>query len=146
MLFRIADAIRGKLQRNLGCRGEDLAHRYLRKRKYVIVARNYRPSSGAPGEIDLIARAGTKLIFVEVKMRSSNTISFPERAVDHEKQRHIIRAARDYARRAEVAWDDVRFDVIAITGEKNPVIEHFQDAFSGNAAFGANAAFGGPVG
>jgi len=129
MLFRIADAIRRRLQPDLGSRGEDLAHRYLRRRKYVIVARNYRPSSGAKGEIDLIARSGKQLIFIEVKTRSSNAISFPERAVDGEKQRHIIRVARDYARRANVEWGNVRFDVIAITGTDNPLIEHLKDAF-----------------
>ena len=56
MLFGIADAVRRRLRPNLGRQGEDLAHRYLRKKKYVIVARNYRPASGAPGEIDLIVR------------------------------------------------------------------------------------------
>ena len=130
MLFRIADAVRQKLRPDLGRRGEDLAHRYLRKRKYVVVARNYRPVSGAAGEIDLVVRRGEKLIFVEVKTRASNAVSFPERAVNHEKQRHIIRVARDYARRANVAWADVRFDVIAITGAKKPVVEHLKDAFS----------------
>ena len=129
MLFRIADAVRRRLQPDLGRLGEDLAHRYLRRHKYVIVARNYRPASGAPGEIDLIARAGRKLIIVEVKMRSSNAVSFPERAVDDQKQRYIIRTARDYARRAKVDWDDVRFDIIAITGVSEPVIEHLKDAF-----------------
>jgi putative endonuclease len=130
MLFRIADFIRARLDRNLGRRGEDLAHRYLRKKKYVIVARNYRPASGGKGEIDIIARMGSQVVFVEVKTRSSNTISFPERAVDQDKRRHLLRTARDYARRAEVKWDDVRFDVIAITGVRKPVIEHFQDAFA----------------
>jgi putative endonuclease len=130
MLFRIADFLRARLQRNLGRRGEDLAHRYLRRLKYVIVARNYCPPSGAKGEIDLIARDGGKLVFVEVKTRSSNATSYPERAVDDSKQRHIIRTARDYARRANVDWDDVRFDVIAITGVKKPAIEHLKDAFS----------------
>jgi len=129
MLFRIADAIRRRLRPDLGRRGEDLAHRYLRRRKYVIVARNYRPASGAKGEIDLIARSGTQLIFVEVKTRSSNAISFPERAVDSEKQRYLIRVAREYARRANVDWGNVRFDVIAITGADNPLIEHLKDAF-----------------
>jgi len=129
MLFRIADAIRRRLKPDLGRHGEDLAHRYLRRRKYVIVARNYRPASGAKGEIDLIARSGTQLIFVEVKTRSSNAISFPERAVDSEKQRYLIRVARDYARRANVDWANVRFDVIAITGADNPLIEHLKDAF-----------------
>jgi putative endonuclease len=129
MLFRIADFVRGRLRRDVGRQGEDLAHRYLRRQNYVIVARNYRPASGTPGEIDLIARSGRQLIFVEVKTRSSNATSFPERAVDDAKQRNIIRAARDYTRRANVAWDDVRFDVVAITGIKKPVIEHLKDAF-----------------
>jgi putative endonuclease len=129
MLFRIADWVRGRLRQDLGRRGEDLAHRYLRKRNYMIVARNYRPASGAPGEIDIIARRGPKLIFVEVKTRASDAISFPERAVDDKKRRTVIRAARDYARRADVAWEDVRFDVIAITGVKKTVIEHLPDAF-----------------
>jgi putative endonuclease len=130
MMFRIADAIRRKLRPDLGRQGEDQAHRYLRRHKYVIVARNYRPASGAKGEIDLIARTGARLVFVEVKTRSSSAISFPERAVDEQKQHHIIRTARDYARRANVNWDDVRFDVIAITGVKKPVIEHLKGAFS----------------
>jgi putative endonuclease len=129
MLFRIADWVRGRLQRDVGRWGEDLAHRYLRKRNYMIVARNYRPSSGAPGEIDIIARRGPKLIFVEVKTRASDAISFPERAVDDKKRRTVIRVARDYARRADVAWEDVRFDVVAITGLKKPAIEHWADAF-----------------
>lgn len=129
MLLRAADAIRWRLQRNLGRRGEDLAHRYLRSRKYVVVARNYRAASGARGEIDIIARDGTELVFVEVKTRRSNEISFPERAVDDQKQRYIMRAARDYARRASVDWANVRFDVVAITGIENPAIEHFKDAF-----------------
>ena len=129
MLFRIADFIRGKLRRDVGRWGEDVAHRYLRRRKYVVVARNYRPSSGAPGEIDLVARDGGKLVFVEVKTRASDEVSFPERSVDEAKQRHLVRTARDYARRANVCWGDVRFDVIAITGLRNPAIEHLQDAF-----------------
>src|SRR4051794_25122337 len=129
MIYRLAAALRWRLRRDLGRRGEDLAHDYLRRRKYLIVARNYRPASGAKGEIDLVARQGSKLIFVEVKMRASDTISYPERAVDDNKQRFIIRTARDYARRANVSWDEVRFDVIAITGVKRSVIQHFKDAF-----------------
>lgn len=135
MLFRIADALRHKLQiGDVGRRGEDLAHRYLRKRKFVIVARNYRPASGVPGEIDLIAREGSKLVFVEVKTRSSDAVAFPERAVDGSKQRALIRAGREYARRANVPWIDVRFDVIAITGLQKPRIEHFEDAFNSQPA------------
>jgi putative endonuclease len=130
MLYRLAAALRWNLRRDLGRRGEDLAHDYLRRRKYIIVARNYRPSTGARGEIDIIARDGTRLVFIEVKTRANDEVGFPERAVDDAKQRHILRTARDYARRANVEWSEVRFDVIAITGAKRPVIHHMQDAFS----------------
>jgi putative endonuclease len=129
MIYRLAAALRWRLRRDLGRRGEDLAHDFLRRRKYVIVARNYRPSTGSSVEIDIIARDAGQLVFVEVKTRSSDAISFPERAVDDEKQRHIIRVARDYARRANVLWSDVRFDVVAITSVKKPVIHHLKDAF-----------------
>jgi putative endonuclease len=129
MLFRITDAIRHKSQTDVGQTGEDIAHRYLRKKKYIIVARNYRPVSGAPGEIDLIARDRGRLVFIEVKTRTSDAVGFPERAVDDAKQRYLIRTAREYARRASVPFPDVRFDVVAITGLKNPRIEHFEDAF-----------------
>ena len=129
MLLRFADYLRWKLQHDLGRRGEDLAHRYLRRLKYLVVARNYRPSTGAPGEIDLIARDGEKLVFVEVKTLASDAVSLPERAVDDKKQQYLIRVARDYARRANVEWNDVRFDIISISGVKNPVIRHFKNAF-----------------
>lgn len=135
MLFRLAMALRWLLRRDLGRRGEDLAHCYLRRLKYVVVARNYRPSSGAPGEIDLVARDGAQLVFVEVKTRATDDISFPERAVDEDKRRYLIRTARDYARRANVSWDDVRFDVIAITGVKRPSIQHLKDAFGVDLKF-----------
>ena len=113
MIYQLAAALRWKLRGDLGRRGEDLAHGYLRRRKYLIVARNYRSST-----------------FVEVKTRASDAVSFPERAVDDAKQRHILRTARDYARRANVEWSEVRFDIIAITGIKRPVINHLKDAFS----------------
>ena len=130
MLFRIADRIRRSLRHDLGKDGEDLAHRYLRRKKYIVVARNYRPASGAPGEIDIIARDGPKLVFVEVKTRASNEAGFPERAVDGEKQRFLVRTARDYVRRTNSNWQDVRFDVVSITGIQNPAIEHLVGAFA----------------
>jgi putative endonuclease len=117
------------LNTDVGRAGEDIAQRFLQERKYTIVARNYRPVSGAPGEIDLVARAGDRLIFIEVKTRMNDAVGFPERAVDGAKQRALLRAAREYARRANVAWSDVRFDIVAITGLDRPRIEHFENAF-----------------
>ena len=66
-----------------------------------MVARNYRTKSGH-GEIDLVAWQSGTLVFVEVKTRSTADFGEPDRAVDVEKRENLRRAARDYARRAEI--------------------------------------------
>jgi len=113
----------------LGKRGEDLAHRYLQRAGFQVVARNYKP--GQDSEVDIVAWHGELLVFVEVKTRTSDEHSAPERNVGPEKERHILRAARAYATRAGVDWDNVRFDIISIVMNNPPTITHFQDAFSG---------------
>lgn len=134
-LYRIGDAMRDRGRRKswpasqaAGRRAEDLAHRYLRKRGMVIVARNYRPPSGG-GEIDLIGWDGDRLSFVEVKARASDEFEAPEHAVDREKQRFVERAARDYARRAGVEWNRVRFDIVSVILSQPVRIQLFTDAF-----------------
>jgi putative endonuclease len=111
----------------LGKRGEDLAHRYLRKVGFTVVARNYRP--GADSEVDIVARRGDLLVFVEVKTRTSAESGHPDRAIDLEKQKHIARAARSYVTRAGIEWNRVRFDTIAIVLSHPPSIMHQEDAF-----------------
>ena len=128
-LYRAADALRRRsLRNNHGRMGEDLAHRYLRARGCTIVARNYRPRSGH-GEIDLVARRGDLLVFVEVKTRSSADYGSPERAVDSEKRAALEQAARDYARRVNVPWSQTRFDIVSIVLGRKPRIEWIPDAF-----------------
>ncbi|MDE3199056.1 MAG: YraN family protein, partial [Acidobacteriota bacterium] len=83
--------MRYRIHRDSGRRGEDLAHRYVRRLGYIVVARNWRPPQGG-GEIDLIARDGESVIFIEVKYRASGAWSAPERAVDGEKIRVLRRA------------------------------------------------------
>ena len=111
----------------LGKRGEDLAHRYLRQVGFTVVARNYRP--GADSEVDIVARRGDLLVFVEVKTRTSADASHPERAIDAQKQEHIARAARSYVTRAGIEWNRVRFDTIAVVLGDPPSISHHEDAF-----------------
>src|SRR5689334_17489727 len=111
----------------LGKRGEDLAHRYLRQVGFTVVARNYRP--GADSEVDIVARRGDLLVFVEVKTRTSAEASHPDRAIDLQKQEHIARAARSYVTRAGIEWNRVRFDTIAVVLGDPPSIVHHEDAF-----------------
>jgi len=133
---RIADALRDRGRRRSwpldlasGRRAEDLAHRFLRRRGMVIVARNYRPPFGG-GEIDLIGWDRDRLAFVEVKSRASAEFGAPERAVDEEKQRFLERAGRDYARRAGVDWSLARFDIVSVIFSDPPRLVLFADAFA----------------
>jgi putative endonuclease len=130
LLYRAADALRRRLLRDdHGRVGEDLAHRYLRKRGCTVVARRYRPPAGG-GEIDVVAWHGGKLVFVEVKTRASAEFGPPDRAVDKGKQEALARTGRDYARRAGVEWQNVRFDIVSIVLSRPPEIEWWQDAFA----------------
>jgi putative endonuclease len=129
LLYRAADALRRRAFRDdHGRIGEDLAHRYLRRRGCSIVARNYRPPSGGV-EIDIVAWQGETLVFVEVKTRAAADCGAPDRAVDAEKRERVNRAARDYARRAGVVWEKTRFDILGILLEKPPRIEWIRDAW-----------------
>jgi putative endonuclease len=134
LLWKLSDAARQFRQRRilspdaaLGRRGEDLAHRYLRSAGLTIVARNYRP--GGDSEVDIVARDGDIVVFVEVKSRTSAEFGSPERAIDKEKQKHIVRAARSYTTRAGIEWNQVRFDTISIVFTDPPSVFHQQDAF-----------------
>lgn len=105
-----------------------MAHRYLQRAGYHVIARNYRPSGGE-SEIDIVARRGDTSVFVEVKTRSGSEHGSPDRAIGAQKEKNIVRAARRYAARAGVDWSQVRFDTISIViGERIDLV-HIQDAF-----------------
>lgn len=135
ILFKLADFLRHQVRRRrwthdraAGRRGEDLAHRLLRRQGYRVVARNYRPRSGR-GEIDLVAWDAGTLVFVEVKLRATAEYGAPEEAVDREKRRRLEWASREYARQAGVSWERIRFDIVAITTGERPSIAHLKNAF-----------------
>ena len=117
----------------LGRQGEEAAYWYLRQRGLIIVERNYRPE-GSHEEIDLIGWDGNTLVFVEVKTRGPDPSRLPEAAVDREKERHLIAAARDYRRRAHRLSSAVRFDIVSVLASPAGMkIEHFRDAFRESA-------------
>ena len=68
-------------------------------------------------------------MIVEVKTRETGEYGPPERAIGEEKQRHLIRVAREYARKTDTPWEHVRFDVVSIVTEKPPVIQLLRGAF-----------------
>jgi putative endonuclease len=124
-LYRFAGRLRYRRDGNVGRRGEELAHRYLRACGFTIVARNWRPPQGG-GELDLVAWHDATLVFIEVKSRLSGQWSAPERDIDSEKLNSLRKAARDYIRRAAAEEAESRFDVVTVTGDK---IEHLRGAF-----------------
>jgi putative endonuclease len=92
------------------------------------VARNFRPAA-AHGEIDLVMRDGSRLVFVEVKTRSRSDHGAPETAVDQEKREALIGAARSYARRSGVDLAEARFDIVSVELKPKVKVEWIRDAF-----------------
>jgi putative endonuclease len=93
-----------------GRAGEEAACRWLRKSGFEIITTNYRTK---PGEIDIIARDGEDLCFIEVKARASAGHGFALEAVPVAKQRRIIQAARVFL--VDSGWDGpCRFDVLGL--------------------------------
>lgn len=118
----------GRSTRALGRIGEDLACDALRKKGYEIVGRGYRLFRG---EIDIIARDGATLVFVEVKTRADESFGRPEEAVTPAKQRQIRRIAQGYLLEHPRGEAGCRFDVVSILyrGPGDFRLEHFIDAF-----------------
>ena len=111
----------------LGKTGEDLACGELERRGYAIVARRYRVRGG---ELDIVARDGSTLVFVEVKARVGHEFGGAAEAVTPVKQRRIVQLARQYVARLRLQNTPCRFDVVAVHLDAGrPVIEVFQNAF-----------------
>ncbi len=91
-----------------GQAGEEAAARYLEQQGYTILERNFRLRIG---EVDIIARDGEYLVFIEVKTRRSKKFGSPFEAVDVRKQQQIMKVATAYVQGREIA---VRFDVVAV--------------------------------
>jgi len=118
-------------RRELGAAGEQAAERFLQKRRYVIVARNYRCKLG---EIDLVALHRGTLVFVEVKTRRPGGFGHPFEAVGLRKQRQIARAARHFIARHRLHDRDARFDVVGVWWENGRVrCELVENAFEAPA-------------
>jgi len=111
-------------RREVGSRYEELAADYLKRQGYEILERNYRDRLG---EIDIIAKEGRYLVFVEVKYRRDLENGYPEEAVYGRKQQRIRHTASYYLYRCGHGEETpCRFDVVSIAGEEISLI---RDAF-----------------
>jgi putative endonuclease len=113
----------------IGDYGERVATDWLRSQGCKVLARNFKGPHG--GEVDLIARAGKLLLFVEVKTRREGTHIRPFDAVDHPKRRLIERGANAWLKRLGTRALPWRFDVIEVYLEEGskPRLNHVRDAF-----------------
>ena len=128
MLGWLSNLLRAETPRDvMGDRGENLAARYLRNRGYKIIVRNYRCELG---EIDIVARDGNTLVFVEVKSRAYDEPA-PEDQVNAAKQHQITKAAKLYLSRYGLPQPPARFDVVAVLwpSGRDPIIRHTPHAF-----------------
>ena len=123
----------GHKARRTGVRGETYAYWFLRRKGYVMIARNFKVR-GIKGEIDLVGYDGATLAFVEVKTRASPRDEFgsPEDAVTAEKQRHLVRMARLFLREYRASNVSFRFDILAIEAlpGRRPIVRLHKGAFA----------------
>lgn len=120
-----------KYKKTFGNLGEDATVKYLKKNRYIILERNFNVHGG---EIDIIAKKGDYVVFVEVKTRSTDDYGGGLEAVNYTKQQRMIKAAQVYLLKlgADVP---ARFDVVVVNGfmkgKKFVVenIEHIENAF-----------------
>jgi putative endonuclease len=118
-------------RQDLGTAGEQAAERFLRKKRYVIVARNYRCKAG---EVDIVALDHGTVVFVEVKTRRQPGFGDPIEAVDTRKQRQVVRAARHFIAEHRLHDRNARFDVVGVWWEGEHVrCELVENAFEANS-------------
>jgi putative endonuclease len=107
----------------IGCENESKAVEYLKQRGFKIIERNYKSRFG---EIDVIAKDGEDLVFIEVKYRTSDSFGHPGEFVDALKQKKIIKSALEFVKFKKYEGKNIRFDVVNIEPDK---IEHLKSAF-----------------
>lgn len=110
-----------------GKKGEDIAAWHLQKLGYHILERNYRSPLG---EIDIVARDGETMVFIEVKSRKSEEFGEPELAVGKKKQRKITQISLYYLEHSDDPQANVRYDVVAVKFmSDNTEVRVIRDAF-----------------
>ena len=104
---------------------ERLAVKYLKRKGYEILMRNFRVRGG---EIDIIALKGRSLVFVEVRARAEGAVVDAAESVTLKKRVRVIRAAKAYLARHPKALESftIRFDVITFDGRR---MEHYENCF-----------------
>lgn len=111
----------------LGAFGEELARTKIKQLGYRLIVQNYRCPLG---EVDLIAKDGDTLVFLEIKTRKGKNVGYAKEAVDERKRRQISKVALAYMKSKRCCDMKARFDVVAVSlGHSEPEIEVIKNAF-----------------
>lgn len=112
----------------VGRRGEEVAVAYLEQRGLVVLSRNWRCREG---ELDVVATDRERLVVCEIKTRSGTRYGEPAESVTARKAQRIRRITRAWLAAHNVAWVEIRFDVVAVLMRPGrPVtLQHFEAAF-----------------
>lgn len=117
----------GTHNQRLGLLGEEIAARWLTRRGWRIVYRRFR---NGRRDIDLVAQRDALVAFVEVKARKGARFGDPVEAVDHRKQRELVKSAHVWIDRHGRAEESYRFDVVGVLMDGERVlVKHVEDAF-----------------
>lgn len=110
---------------NDGALAEQWAERYLQRQGLKPVARNYRSRFG---EIDLIMRDGTTLVFVEVRLRRNGAFGGAAASIDAHKQQRLVRTAQQYLA-ALSQLPPCRFDAVLMDDAEGRNVQWLRNAF-----------------
>lgn len=108
---------------DIGREKELYAAHYLESKGYKVVAKNYRTKFG---EIDIVARQGDILVFIEVRSRKDDYFGKPQESIKRQKREKIVKTAVSFLTIYTEYYSSVRFDVISVVGND---IEHIENAF-----------------
>ncbi|MCX7907930.1 MAG: YraN family protein [Ignavibacteria bacterium] len=112
----------------LGKSGEDIACQYLLENGFQIVKRNFH--FGKLGEIDIIAEKDNQLVFVEVKVQSSEAFGDPRFWINHSKQKKLRKTAEGFLFVNKINSKPCRFDAIIVDFRSQPpLVHHIENAF-----------------
>lgn len=112
-------------RKDKGAWGEALASKFLKKLGYKIIGKNIHFQGG---EIDLVAKDGDEVVFVEVKTRSSDSHGSPLESVTALKLQKLYRSIQLYMQKHDLQEDEIRIDIIGITGDKSSYdLEHLKN-------------------
>ena len=112
----------------LGDWGEELAGRFLEERGYCILDTKYRCRFG---EVDIVARDGEELVFVEVRTRRGGGFGAPEESLSAAKMRRLVTTCEDYIQRRTGEHTEWRIDLVCVhldRGREAPRIHHLRHA------------------